>query len=406
MSNPVFMSLGSQYDFWTSLEILKPSRNSANRERLKNLLEEKFAGKAILTYKGRDAIQILLKSLKNKDRKVVFMQGFACFALEEAIHQAGFTPGFVDIETNSVNLSLEQIQKAQQKYGLPAAVILQHTFGVPAEMAPIRDWCKQNKVALIDDLAQSFGALDEDRQFLGTKADGVICSFGRDKVIDAVTGGAAIMINPEYFDFSVGSKINFQKSKKWVQFADSIYPFLTVVIRGTFNLQLGKLIHSLAKKTGVMKSPLFSHYNYLSEIPENLAGLALKNLQNLDQLAAHRKKIANIYFVELSKSKMENLKIMITADEIARGANLRFPLWVDDPAKIAKHLAASNVYISDRWYRQVIDCSSIKCDSSYQIGICPNAEELTLSAIQLPTHQLVNEKTAHKITKIIKEYYV
>lgn len=399
-NSPIFMSLGSQYNFRTATAIFGHIKSSAS---LQKYLEEKFNGKSLLFYKGRDAILILLENLKNKDRQIVFMQGFACYAIEEAIVKAGLQPGFVDIAPSSVNLDINQIKKAQQKYGLPVAIIVQHTFGVPTEMEPIRQWCSENNVALIDDLAQSYGATDETNQELGTKSDAIVCSFGRDKVVDAVTGGALVIINQNYFNASDTKKISYQKTQLQADILDSIYPILTALIRNTYQLGLGKLIHAIARRTNILRSPLFSHYSCPSIIPKKFENLALKNIYNLDDLARHRKKIAEIYFRHLNG--LEKIKILINLDQIKRGANLRFSIWVKDPKAILEHLAKSSIFISDRWYRSVIDCSSLDCDSKYQTGTCPNAEKLTNHVLQLPTHIQITEEIAEKIVKLIKEYY-
>lgn len=409
LEKPIFMSLGSQYTWEVALKAIDPFGHSQSQAKLKHQLEKQFSGQALLTYKGRDALQLLLENIKitpqNHNRNFVFMQGFACFAIEEAIVKAGLKPGFVDTDVDSVNLSLKQILKARERYGLPIAIVLQHTFGVPVEVESIYKWCQENQVILIDDLAQSFGAQDELGKLLGSNADGIICSFGRDKVVDGVTGGAFIIKNQQYFNLPEENKIFRPHHNFWASFTDSIYPLLTKLIRTTFSWHLGRGLHAVSKKLKLMRTPLFSYYQVPTSLPKNMASMALESLKNIDATARHRRQIASIYFAELSEVKTKELKVLITDWQVKNGANLRFPLWVEKPEKLIAYLTKYQVYISDRWYRQVIDCSSLKCRSLYKQDACPNAQALTSGALQLPTHQEVSEAKARKIVKLIKEFY-
>ena len=69
------------------------------------------------------------------------------------------------------------------------AIILQHTFGMPAELEKARAFAKRNNIFLIEDCAHSFGVII-DGKMLGNEGDASFFSFGRDKVLSSVFGGA------------------------------------------------------------------------------------------------------------------------------------------------------------------------------------------------------------------------
>lgn len=400
MAAPVFMSLGSQYSFADALKEFWPFPQAA-RTQLRHFLESKYGGMALLTYKGRDAFEVVLKNLPQTDRHHIFLQGFACYALESAITRAGWEPGFVDIEPGTVNLSLASIQEAVTKYGLPAAVLIQHTFGVPAQMEDIRAWCNKNNVLLIADLAQSFGAVDETGAELGMAADVVLCSFGRDKVVDAVSGGAVIVRNAAAFtDFN---HLQLPLVPLWVRMLDAVYPCLTWKIRALYEVGVGKVLHYCAKSVGLLQSPLYSPVKQPSALPTERARAVLRKLRQLPQLSQHRKAIAWEYFKALQAQP--NVELLVTEADIDRGVLVRFPIAVPNPAPLLANLQQRGMHISDRWYRAAIDCSTLDCQSTYQPGTCPHAEALAQKAVQLPTHQGITKETARQLVAHIKDFY-
>ncbi|MFH2118731.1 MAG: DegT/DnrJ/EryC1/StrS family aminotransferase, partial [Candidatus Paceibacterota bacterium] len=149
-------SLGAHYSFrfvllsirlfWQTLigSFFSNKSSTATINQLKKQLADKFNGQVVLTYKGRDAIQVALTShsfVKSND--IILTQAFTCYAIEEAIIRAGAKPGFVDVGKGQVNLAVETLQRGFERYDQEnqrvRAVIVQHSLGHPAEIAKIRD---------------------------------------------------------------------------------------------------------------------------------------------------------------------------------------------------------------------------------------------------------------------------
>ena len=162
---------------------------------LRERLEKDWSSQVILTAKGRDAIELALKNLNLKAGDQVLTQAFSCVALEQAIQRAGFDPVFVDCAPGKLNFSVPQLKQALKQAHQAKAVIVQHSLGYPAEIAQIKQFCSKQDLVLIEDLAQAYGAKDLQREPLGTDADCLVLSFGKDKILDAVQGGAVIASN-------------------------------------------------------------------------------------------------------------------------------------------------------------------------------------------------------------------
>ncbi|MGD9129309.1 MAG: DegT/DnrJ/EryC1/StrS family aminotransferase [Candidatus Woesebacteria bacterium] len=406
----IFNSLGSNYDWQfakLALSQIFKSQKSAlaqkNLTKLKELLEQNFQGRALLFYKGRDAIEFTLEAAGISSGDEVLTQAFTCYAIEEAILRTGAKAVYVDIAKNELNLSVKTLKQALEKASNPKAVIVQHSLGTIADILAIKKFCQENKLLLIEDLAQGLGGVDNQGEALGKYADAVILSFGRDKIIDTVAGGAVILKN---------EKIKAQAPKKTglkIRYLvrDLSYPFLTLLIRQTYDWKIGKLIHFLAKKIKLIKNPTLATNQHYLPMPAPYAELALKQFSQLKQQLTHRKKIAQLYFKELDVlAKKAQIRIITRQKDLVQGSNLRFSLTVAEPQKLISFLAKNKIYLADRWYRAAVDCGKNNCQTSYQVGNCPQAEKMAASIINLPTHQNIKIKDAQRIVQTIENWTV
>lgn len=105
---------------------------------------------------GTDALLLPLKALNLKPGDEVVTTAFTFFATAGAIHNAGGTPVFVDIDPDSFNISARAIEAAITPR--TRAIVVVHLFGQMAAMEEILPIAKRHSLALIEDGAQSIGA--------------------------------------------------------------------------------------------------------------------------------------------------------------------------------------------------------------------------------------------------------
>jgi len=420
MPSAIFNSLGSNY----SEEMIRlvssfkkhPTKKQHELEQdLKERLGNHFAGDVILTYKGRDAIELVLRPLAESNvQQAILTQGLACHAIEEGIVRAGLLPIYVDLEKNSISPSVktleEGMKRANEVGAIVTAVFLQHTLGYANPVSDIVAFCKAHDLLLIEDLAQSFGAFDQEGLELAMSADAVICSFGRDKVLDAVSGGAVIF-KKKYWD-QVGAN-----SSEWlpqlqpreyppssVVKKELLYPEITSMIQNTYDVGIGKLMFKLAKAFGVLTSPISTPLAYPSTLPAAYISLVLWQLDHLEDQLKHRRQIADIYIHALQHCP--GVKCLALPERINTDIHLRLPLLFDDPQnldQVIRRATSENIHITDRWYRAVVDSGSLNYVSIYQVGECPNAESVASRLLNLPTHVKILPGDAQRVSQIILE---
>src|SRR3989344_1949479 len=134
----IFNSLGSNYDLKFALKALFAQNKKSHKEKLVSFLEKKYQGKAILAYKGREAIGLALEILKLSEDSYVAINGFTCYAVYKAINNEGYETELLDLpNTSDLNFSAETLQIALNKNPEIKVVIVQNTLGYPCDIEKI-----------------------------------------------------------------------------------------------------------------------------------------------------------------------------------------------------------------------------------------------------------------------------
>lgn len=111
---------------------------------------------AVACASGTDALLLPLRALELQPGDEVIAPAFTFFATAGAIHNAGGTPVFVDIDPVTYNITAEAIAAAITPR--TRAIVVVHLFGQMAAMEAIAPLAAQHGLAIIEDGAQSVGA--------------------------------------------------------------------------------------------------------------------------------------------------------------------------------------------------------------------------------------------------------
>jgi dTDP-4-amino-4,6-dideoxygalactose transaminase len=105
---------------------------------------------------GTDALLLPLRTLGLQDGDEVIAPSFTFFATAGAIHNAGGTPVFVDIDPATFNIDSAAIAAAITPR--TRAIVVVHLFGQMADIAAIMALAARHGLPVIEDAAQSIGA--------------------------------------------------------------------------------------------------------------------------------------------------------------------------------------------------------------------------------------------------------
>lgn len=141
---------------------------------------------------GTDALFLALRALNIGSGDEVITTPFTFFATAEVISAAGATPVFVDIDAETFNLDLKQIEAAITPK--TRAIIPVHLFGQPVDMTQLMAIANAHNLAVIEDCAQATGA-----SWQGAKVGSIghigCFSFYPTKNLGAAGDGGAITTN-------------------------------------------------------------------------------------------------------------------------------------------------------------------------------------------------------------------
>lgn len=358
---------------------------------------------------GRSSLMAILNSLELPPGSQVLLQALTCNAAVNPIRWSGLEPIFVDCD-DTYNLDVADLEKKITPRS--RAVIVQHTFGLPADMDAIARICQKNNLILIEDCAHSLGATYH-QQKVGTFGKAAFFSFSRDKIISCVYGGIAAT-NDDQLAQKIATyqeKIGFPPMS-WTR-QQLRHPLLmNRLILPTYSI-LGKYLLVLFQQSNVLskavhwkeKRGLCPDY-FPRRLPGALAVLALHQLEKLDKYNSHRQKIAQVYFqtfVEcFAASSKKSLPFNLPLNFNDRqSVFLRFTIRANNAAQIIKKAWSKNLLLGD-WYRTPVDPFDTLPEAiDYQKGSCPRAEEFAGKMINLPTHINISQDQAQKIVDFL-----
>ena len=111
---------------------------------------------------------------------------------------------FIDTERDTWNMDPEALKKAYEIYPDVKLIVVAHLYGTPGKIDEIREIAKEHGALIVEDAAESFGALYKGKE-TGTFGDFSIISFNGNKIITGSSGGM----------YLTDSKADADKVRKW-----------------------------------------------------------------------------------------------------------------------------------------------------------------------------------------------
>ena len=388
----IFNSLGSGYSWRFAWRFAFAFGGES--QKLRSFLSEHYGGRVWLYYRGRAA---LCEAVRLSGAKVVATNSFSCQAVEQSILAAGAQPAFLDIESELFHFDLEQLKQARKQNPDLGAVIVQNLFGLAIDIKPIAAYCRRYQITLIEDLAPCPGNRYPDGSPFGSLGRLVVLSFGCDKQIDIVNGGALIVRDQHLAaDVRPPTAITGHWHKRFVV---RFYPLATVCLRSAYGLHphLGRLLQRLLRFLRCIQP---AHDDLLlgqSRLPSWRQRLILEQFNLLEADTERRRQLIEAY------------NECITDRFAAAGspALLRYPLLMSSPEVKRLFLAqlkSVGVWLPDHWYDAPVYPPRRRSESVYPDGGCPAMEGIAPRIVNLPLHRQMETKSVRAIGQVANFY--
>ncbi len=313
---------------------------------------------------GTDALQIALMALNLKQGDEVITANFTFAATVEAIAFLGLTPVLVDVDTDTFNIDVKEIEKVITPK--TKAIIPVHLFGQCANIESIQALAKKNNLFVIEDTAQAIGAdyifSDGSKKKAGTIGDIGITSFFPSKNLGCYGDGGALFTNDDELAKKCRMIVNHGQSAQY-------------------------------------------HYEILgvnSRLDSIQAAVLKVKLKYLDKYAAARNKVAEYY----DKAFAGNFKIKTPVRE-KKSTHVfhQYTLTLNgvDRNKLKEHLASKEIpamiYYPVALHSQKAYLNSINEGKKY-----PVTEKLCDTVISLPMHTELDEETLKYISDYVLDF--
>ena len=151
---------------------------------------------AIGVASGTDAIELALRACGIGAGDLVFTVSHTAVATVAAIERAGATPVLIDVEPGTYTMAPRELLRALERPppGRPASVLPVHIYGQPAELSGLAEIARAHGLRLIEDCAQSHGAVYRDKP-AGSFGDVGCFSFYPTKNLGALGDGGMVVTN-------------------------------------------------------------------------------------------------------------------------------------------------------------------------------------------------------------------
>ncbi|HEX2712747.1 MAG TPA: aminotransferase class I/II-fold pyridoxal phosphate-dependent enzyme [Candidatus Acidoferrales bacterium] len=366
--------------------------------------EESFARRIGVRYAisfsaARVGLFSLLKVLGIGAGDEVLLQVPTHVVVANAIRYTGGRPVYVDCRLEDYNIDLNEAERLIT----PRAkiLVLQHTFGIPADLDRALDLAKRYGLTVIEDCVHALGASYDGRP-IGSFGRAAIFSTEETKTISSTMGGMVVTD-----DRALASQIReYQEAcplPRHSLVARYLLKLATYhVVTHPYIHRWARLAYELLGRRNPLPSPTsreerqgLQPKEYVKRFSNGQSAIAHRQLQRLEQNVAHRALIAAAYSTKLSQYGFRIPEV----SGRARPSWVRFPVWVPNREKAMRRLAPHCV--PGTWFTSVLEEAETPSCGGYVNGQCPRAELASRHLINLPTHPRVCEADVARITKAL-----
>jgi perosamine synthetase len=356
-------------------------------------------GYAIAFAAGRVGLFAILRALGVGAGDEVLLQVPTHVVVPNAVRYAGAQPVFVDCRRNSYDIDLRDA--ARRAGPRTRALILQHTFGIPADLAAAARFCREHRLALIEDCVHALGARYATRP-VGSFGRAAFFSTEETKTISTTMGGVATTDDAELAHALRAIQRSCARPGAWLtaRYVTKLvaYHLLTAppIHRWTRSAyeRLGQR-QPLPGPTTAEEARGLRPDGYERRLGNAQAALGLRQLARLDGNLRHREAVVAVYEKVLSEANVA----LPRPPRHGGPAYVRYPVAVADRDAALRALSPHTV--PGLWFTSLLEEALAPSQIGPPPGTCPNAEWCVRHLVNLPTHPRVSLPHARRIAQAL-----
>ena len=224
----------------------------ANINEVERVMAEKIGcADAVALSCGTAALHMCMRLAGIRPGDKVFCSDMTFDATVNPVVYEGGVPVFIDTERDTWNMDPIALEKAFELYPEVRVVVCANLYGTPGKMDELTAICRKYGAVLIEDAAESLGAVYKGRQ-TGTFGTYNAISFNGNKIITGSSGGM-LLTN----DYQAANKVRkwstqSRENAPWYQHEELGYNYrMSNVIAGVVRGQIPHLEEHIAQKRAI-----------------------------------------------------------------------------------------------------------------------------------------------------------
>lgn len=301
---------------------------------------------------------LIANGIKPGDK--VLVPTYTFIATINSVLAIGAKPLLVDCDPTTFNVTIDGIKEVFEHDKDACCLIFVDVAGLPADIDLMRQFSHKNKIKLIEDAAEAFGAKYKDK-VLGNYDHTTIFSFHIAKQMTMIEGGAVVTN-----DQQIADKLRLIRS------------------------------HGEGKEK-------YIHTEFgLNLRPTDLqSAIGIAQLRKVEEYMNRRKRIAELYMSNLSQF----LEFQFIPSYVGRHPWMLFMCLAKEKS-IRDRL---NSFLNERGIDTRIPWPPANLQPYHKARLgyikCPNAERIYDRVLSLPIGNAVSETQAHKVVEVVKSFF-
>jgi dTDP-4-amino-4,6-dideoxygalactose transaminase len=376
-------------------------RESSYERRFAAALDDDMTARAF--WKGRVALYAVLRALGIGVGDEIVLPGFTCVVVPNAMRLVGATPVYADIEADGYNV--DPALAAECVTPRTRALLVQHTFGIPARMRGLVELARRHELLLIEDCAHVIGGEHEGRR-LGTFGDAAFFSFQWSKPYTTGLGGMAIArsgaIGDRLADIQREASLppHAARLRLWAQFhayRRLFRPRLAWPAQEVLRAASARGLLVGSSSDAELEGELPTDHGWRMARAQERAGERL--LPAVPERNAHARALARLYDERIAAAGWA------AAARPEGAALLRYPLQVANKEPLLSAARAARVEMGS-WFESPLHPVALEKHFrfGYAEGQCPRAELAARRLVNLPLHPRVSASEALRIAEFFLQH--
>jgi dTDP-4-amino-4,6-dideoxygalactose transaminase len=356
---------------------------------------------------GRVALFATLKALGIGPGDEVVLTGFTCVVVANAVRYLGARCSYVDIDPRTYGTDpwlLDAVLSDRTK-----AVIVQHSFGIPATVGPIIERAVHARIPVVEDCALALGSRYDGKP-VGSFGNAAFWSGQWSKPLPVGLGGFLRVNDPRLVPLV---------ERQWAQAREKgIVDQITLAAQFRVRQSLRRLLPQrvrvhyqaldrIAARLGLIKgSPRADEVQggmpdgFLVRAGALQARAWRKGLVRWQRDIEQRLRIARLYEHRLPNLGYRTVELRPNEDVVFS----RYPVRVSNKRELIRLSRRRGVEIGNWMDRPLHEAVGSLERWDYRTGRCPEGEKAAREVINLPTHRGISEAAAERVLQFLRQF--